>query len=771
GLSLATLLGAFVTAQRALTVRALVRLIPRAFGSLALVGAVALSYIPSVGDQVAAVREAQAVRGHRVTGPRSWAALALPMLVGALERSAQLAESMASRGLVIADETPIAGRVAFAAGLAVLLLGWLGAATGTMGAAPAAALAVGGVALSGGALLWLGRRAPYTDFRPQPTCPRDAAIAAVAWLPLLVTLVDDGAAAALAYSPMPELALPPLDPWLVLGVAGLAAPVLAVAGLATPALLTPRLRTRGAGAPAGRGEAAVDASIAARAVDASIAPSAADTTIATEAAAGVATPPLRQRAGSRTPEQPADVFFIGYGVRYPGASSPALNDIDLRLPAGGLTVVAGPSGSGKSTLLRSINGLVPHFTGGQTWGAVTVGGTRARHCGAGGAAADVGFVPGDPESSFVMDTVADEVAFALEHQAISRDEMRDRVSAALRRVGLAGLEDRPLRRLSGGERQRVAVAAALALEPRVLLLDEPTSQLDDECASDVLAAVADVSARGDVTVVLVEHRLDRVLPYASQLVYLPGNGGRPLAGAPADVLRAVDVPSAPLATPVEPGATLLALRDITFRYGDSAVLTDASMAVRAGEVVALTGRSGSGKSTVLRLAVGLLRPDTGEVTIAGRSIAGRDTAEICRAAGYLPQDPSALLFAESVRDELRVTLANHGLPSNETDEGALLVALGIEHLAKRYPRELSTGQRQRAALASVTVTDPPLLLLDEPTRGMDDAAIADLATLLHERAAAGRGVLVATHDRRLIRAAHRRLRLERGRIEPAQLRW
>jgi len=194
------------------------------------------------------------------------------------------------------------------------------------------------------------------------------------------------------------------------------------------------------------------------------------------------------------------------------------------------------------------------------------------------------------------------------------------------------------------------------------------------------------------------------------------------------------------------------------------VLADASLTVCGGEVVALTAPSGSGKSTLLRLAVGLLQPDAGEVRVAGRSIDGRSVAEVCRDLGYLPQDPGALLFADTARQELLLTLANHGVAGEADEVDALLLDLGLAELAERYPRDLSTGQRQRVALGAIAVTGPAVLLLDEPTRGLDAAAIASLARLLHRWAAAGAGVLVATHDRRLIRAAHRVLCLSGGEV-------
>ncbi len=513
------------------------------------------------------------------------------------------------------------------------------------------------------------------------------------------------------------------------------------------------------------------------------------------------------------------IEFHSFGFSYPDSSVPALKGVTFELPKGALALVTGTSGVGKSTLLRATNGLVPHFTGGSVEGAVRVAGCNPVSGGPGAMSERVGFVSGDPESSFIVDEVEDEVAFALEHRGTGRAEMRARVADALARVGLVGLEGRRIATLSGGERQRVVIAAALALRPEVLVMDEPTSQLDDDAAAVVLEAVVELARDGDLTVLLSEHRLDRVLPHASHLVCLAGEGEEPvgggdeagersgsgevgagrwelgagswelgagswglggrsdvestlghtstqvLVGAPEWVLPHVVCHEAPAPPPAAPGPVVLELDGVAFGFGELPVLAGASLAVRAGEVVALMGPSGSGKTTLLRLIVGLIRSAEGEIRVEGESVAGRPVAEICRRVGYLPQDPGALLYADTVRQELEITLANHRLvPEGRCDPDRLLADLGIAALAGRYPRDLSTGQRQRAALGAIAVTNPAVLLLDEPTRGLDDAAIANLARLLHARAAAGVAILVATHDRRLTRAAHRVLRLDAGRV-------
>lgn len=481
------------------------------------------------------------------------------------------------------------------------------------------------------------------------------------------------------------------------------------------------------------------------------------------------------------------IEFDRVSYTYPGASRPALRDFSLVLPLGEVIVVAGPSGAGKSTLLRCINGLVPHFSGGTLTGNVRVLGldpvmatpqVMSRH---------VGFVFQDPEAQFVMDRVEDEIAFALENVAMPPQEMRVRVEETLDLLDLAPLRDRPLAELSGGERQRVAIAAALALRPAILVLDEPTSQLDPKSAEDVLNALARLNSDLGLTVIIAEHRLERVLPFADQLLFLPGEGHAPLLDDPRTVLlamrevpplvrlakrlqwsplpltikeglrfsRAVAAPtlSPPQAEPLpRADATLVEAQRVEVRYGRTPVLQGLDFALRPGEIVAVMGRNGSGKSTLLKTLVGLVRPQTGRVTVRGQDSAKLEVATICQRVGYLPQDPNTLLFADTVMDELWFTLRNHGYAPHgdasalPVDPHALLAQLGIGALADAYPRDLSVGERQRVALAAILVVKPQALLLDEPTRGLDYGAKAALADLLLGWRKAGMGIGVVTHD-------------------------
>ncbi len=490
------------------------------------------------------------------------------------------------------------------------------------------------------------------------------------------------------------------------------------------------------------------------------------------------------------------IHIEGLRYSYPGSPRPALAGVSLDIGEGEFVLVAGPSGGGKSTLLRCLNGLVPHFAGGRVAGRVRVAGHDPIAEGPKVLSRVVGFVFQDPETQFVVDRVEEEVAFALENLAVPPDEMEGRVKEALELVGLTPLRHRRLETLSGGEKQRVAIAAGLALRPRLLVLDEPTSQLDPMGAEEVLSALARLNRERGLTVVLAEHRLERVLPYADRLVYLPGPGQSLLSGPVRRVLWEMDLvpplvrlgkrmgweplpltveearlfvresPHTPPSPPRPPAEAVLRVEGLGFSYGGRPVLDDVELTVGAGELVALMGVNGAGKTTLLRCVVGLLQPEGGGIWLEGRPLLGRPVSEICRRVGYLPQQPDDLLFAESVAEELQVTLHNHGLLENPPISPlTLLERLGLREVAGAYPRDLSVGQRQRVALGAVTVTSPRLLLLDEPTRGMDYRAKEELVRLLKEWQAEGAGVLLATHDVELAaHAADRVVLLEGGRV-------
>lgn len=455
----------------------------------------------------------------------------------------------------------------------------------------------------------------------------------------------------------------------------------------------------------------------------------------------------------------ADVERLRY--TYPSADRPVLAGLDLGLGGGELVLLAGPSGSGKSTLLRALNGLVPHFHGGRFGGRVRIAGLDTRRASPLQLAGVAGFVFQEPAGRFLTGSVADEIAFALEVAGLPGEQIRARVEQVIERLDLGRLTDRPLDRLSGGEQQRVAVAAALAREPALLLLDEPTSQLDSQGAATVLDWLVELRAGLGLTALVAEHRTARLAPLADRTVTL---------GEPPDGLTAQSaaVGSSPLDWPCAPpagnGARLRA-QDLRFAFNGRPALEGVGLELRPGEVLAVVGRNGSGKSTLLRCLIGLLRPAAGAIWLEGARVEDRPAGERARRMAYVPQWPSALLFAESVRAELAVTLRNHGLLDRPpVRPEALLEALGLAGLADRYPRDLSAGERQRAAIAAVTVTAPGVVLLDEPTLGIDPAAQGQIGRLLEAWRRAGVSVVLATHDHRFAAAhADRALRLEAGR--------
>jgi energy-coupling factor transport system ATP-binding protein len=476
------------------------------------------------------------------------------------------------------------------------------------------------------------------------------------------------------------------------------------------------------------------------------------------------------------------VGFDGVTFRYPEAERPALDDIGLAIEDGHFALAIGPTGAGKSTFLRAANGLVPHFTGGAFDGRVTVGG-RDTLASAPRALADVvAFVPQDPGASFVLDRVEDELAYGMENLGVDPTHMRRRVEEMLDLLDLADLRNRSVRAISGGERQRVAIAAAMAAGPRILVLDEPTSQLDPQGAEHVMAALQRLVHDHGMTVLLAEHRLERVAGWVDTAIGF--DRGRATVGEPAAVIRASEVgpPVTRLGHLVGWNPVPLTVRDarVAARGGDAAaleparaadtatlgeiavtcaglragyagrtVLRDLDLRLAQGEIVALMGRNGAGKTTLLRTIAGVHVPASGEIRVTG---GGAPTPGVDIA--LCPQEPDRVLFNDTVAGEVRATLRARGLPDADAP---WLERLGIAPLAARHPRDLSAGQRLLVATAAIAATEAPVLLLDEPTRGLDPASKDRLVRFLRSFAADGGTAVVATHDVELAAAVATRV--------------
>jgi energy-coupling factor transport system ATP-binding protein len=469
------------------------------------------------------------------------------------------------------------------------------------------------------------------------------------------------------------------------------------------------------------------------------------------------------------------ITFERVTVTYDGAAEPALRDVSFTVPEGELALVIGRTGSGKSTLLRAINGLVPHFTGGTLAGRVLVSGRDTRDYRPRDLADVVGMVGQDPMAGFVTDTVEDELAYSMESLGVAPDVMRRRVEETLDLLGLADVRDRALTSLSGGQRQRTAIGAALTSHPALLVLDEPTSALDPQAAEEVLAALQRLVHDLGVTVVMAEHRLERVIQYADRVIEVPDvstglpaeqmvtapvappvvelgrlAGWSPLPLSVRDARRAavslrnrldeID----PLRPVAVTGAELARCTDLVVGYGNVTALRGVSLSIKAGEVVALMGRNGAGKSTLLNALVGIVPARSGMAVAAGVDPRRTRPSKLVKAVGLVPQEPADLLYAATVADECAGADSDFRVPAGSCR--ALLSRLVTDIDDRMHPRDLSEGQRLCLALAVVLCGAPPLLLLDEPTRGLDYGAKRRLVSILRELAAAGHAVVLSTHD-------------------------
>ncbi len=455
-----------------------------------------------------------------------------------------------------------------------------------------------------------------------------------------------------------------------------------------------------------------------------------------------------------------------------GSGEPVLRDLDLTIDEGELCLVIGATGSGKSTLLGTINGLVPHFTGGHLVGRVVVDGRDTREHKPRDMAETVGFVGQDPLAGFVTDTVEEELAYAMEQLGVPPDVMRKRVEETLDLLGIADLRARPLRTLSGGQQQRVAIGSVLTAHPRVLVLDEPTSALDPTAAEEVLSAVTRLVHDLGVTVVLAEHRLERVVHHCDRVVLLCGDG-TVVDGSPQEVLAGTALAPAvvqlarlegwnPLPLSVRDARRLagglreslasrpppkrgrglatgadvaLGARDITVVYGATIAVREVDIDLHRGEVVALMGRNGSGKSSLLWAIQGSGPRLTGRVDTSAR-------------VGLVPQAPSDLLYLPTVAAECAQADVDAGVAAGTCR--ALLERLAVDVPLDAHPRDLSEGQRLAVVVALQLTGAPDVLLLDEPTRGLDPTAKERFSAIVAELARAGHALVIATHDVELV---------------------
>jgi len=503
---------------------------------------------------------------------------------------------------------------------------------------------------------------------------------------------------------------------------------------------------------------------------------------------------------------------------YPDTSQPALVDINLQLAPASWVLVQGDTGSGKSTLLRCISGACPTFYGGRLHGRVEIAGKSIDSLSQKERLQSIGYLGQDPEAATVYATVSHEVAFALENQGVPPAEMHWRIGEVLDAVGLANLFDAPMASLSGGSRQRVQLAAVLVHQPQVLLLDEPTSQLDPVAAEELLDVLHRVNEEFGMTVVMCEHRLEKAYARVNRVLYM--EQGQLLANHPPhemiQYLRDTDrldmIPPLARLSPRAATKAFLTVREVrlslrgydgtrshqpssgcqtpdtadlqplhpspsvatenglifhrvsvSYPETNARALQNVSCQFAHRKVTAVIGPNGSGKSTLLRVISGLQSADSGKfggclITPAGITEPGKQRwqkePKLTRKTpfgigdarvGYVPQNPNELLSQETVWAEIKTALSLRGISGVDANlrTEKVLEAFGLLQLKDNHPRDISGGERLRTAVASIVVCQPQLLLLDEPTRGLD----ATHKRLLGERLQQGeQTVVIATHD-------------------------
>lgn len=482
------------------------------------------------------------------------------------------------------------------------------------------------------------------------------------------------------------------------------------------------------------------------------------------------------------------ISFNQVSLIYPQAQKTIFNDLTFSVPEGELLLIMGQTGSGKSSLLKLINGLVPHHTGGILSGEITVAGRSTRMHRPRELADLIGIVGQNPAEGFVTDTVEEEIAFGMESLGVPREVMRKRVEETLDLLGLAQLRNRSLSTLSGGEAQRVAIAAVLTMHPKVLLLDEPTSALDPIAAEEVLSILARLVHDLGLTIIIAEHRLERVLQFVDRIIHVLGeeNSGQVRIGLPEEIMAQSQ--SAPpvvllgkdqdwnplpltvrdarrlaeplreklanLSPPIRKSAEvkslqlILEIKKLVVEYEKKVAVKGIDLEVSQGEVVAIMGRNGAGKSSLLGSAVGITPIKSGQVLLDGKPAPELKGKSLISLVGFVPQEATDLLYGESVLQECAFADRDSQVAPGTTYKILNQLLPDISEIA--HPRDLSEGQRLCLVLAIVLAAAPKLLILDEPTRGLDYSAKLRLIKILRSMANEGRSVILATHDVELV---------------------
>src|SRR5215208_4384460 len=512
-----------------------------------------------------------------------------------------------------------------------------------------------------------------------------------------------------------------------------------------------------------------------------------------------------------------EVSVKGLGYRYRGQQKPALDGVDLEVAEGEFVVVMGPSGAGKSTLCVSLNGLIPHFFRGRMEGEVRVGGRSTREGRVGEFAQEVGLVFQDFEAQLFSTNVALEVAFGPENFKVERTEMIERVERVLGQVRLEGFEKRTPATLSGGQKQRLAIASVLAIEPRILCLDEPTTDLDPIGKLGIFEIAEDLKDRDDVTLIVVEHETEETLD-ADRIIVL--REGKIVADRPArEVLRDVALLQESNVMPLQVtrffhemglwqgqlpltpedgvaefkrrgwrmsperheelveadrkreegyGEPVIEVEGLTHRYPNGVVaLEGVDLTVRQGEFLAVLGQNGSGKTTLVKHFNGLLKPTEGTVRVGGEETVEQGLRQLGQTVGYVFQNPDHQIFSDTIFDEVAFGPKIREMEENEIENrvSEALAAVGLEGRGGEDPFTLTKGERQRVAVASVLAVRPEVLILDEPTTGLDYAEQKRMMELVERLNEEGSTIIVVTHTMWVVAEyAHRSVVVRDGQV-------
>ncbi|MDD4567212.1 MAG: energy-coupling factor transporter ATPase [Methanoculleus chikugoensis] len=474
-----------------------------------------------------------------------------------------------------------------------------------------------------------------------------------------------------------------------------------------------------------------------------------------------------------SPETGRETAFSLRGVSYtyPGSETPALNGISLAIAKGEIVFVTGPTGAGKTTLCLAASGILHHEYGGVLEGTVTILGKNVRdYRNMGEIGRGVGVVFDDAEAQLIFTTVEEEVASGLENLGIPREEMEQRLRAVMEATGIADLADRAPHTLSGGQKQRVAIAATIALGTKILILDEPTAELDAEATAAVSTLLRRLSGEG-TAVLIVEQKIGDLAAIADRMVVVE-DGAIARVGSPAEMMQEPvrEHPPAgnvrlPAPAAASPGVPVISVRGLVHRYDGVAAIRGLDLEIASGEIVAVAGDNGSGKTTLVKHFNGLLRPTEGSVTVDGLDAGIVPIAQLARHVGLVFQNPDTMLFAETVADEVAFGLRNIDPGASEEPVDAALREVGLLHRKTAYPRSLSRGERQRLAIACVIAMKPKIIVLDEPTTGLDARESGRIMEILGRLRQDGHTIVMVTHDIRLgAEYADRIVRMEQGRV-------